>query len=114
MTWAGQSGPDSANLKTIVYGGGPMYVEDCKAALRVFGNKLAQIYGQGESPMTITAMDKALHADTMHPRHEQRLASVGRPFAGVEVRVADADDQPLPTGEVGEVLVRGPTVMAGY
>ena len=106
--------PDCANLKTIVYGGGPMYVEDCKAALRVFGCRLAQIYGQGESPMTITALDKALHADAAHPRYEQRLASVGRPFAGIEVRVADAGDNPLPAGEIGEVLVRGPTVMAGY
>ena len=106
--------PDCANLKTIVYGGGPMYVADCKAAMRVFGCKLAQIYGQGESPMTITAMDKALHADASHPRYEHRLASVGRPFTGIEVCVADAHDAPLPAGEVGEVLVRGATVMAGY
>ncbi|MBI4988641.1 MAG: AMP-binding protein [Rhodocyclales bacterium] len=111
---AGQAGADCTNLKTIVYGGGPMYVEDCKAAMRVFGCRLAQIYGQGESPMTITAMDKALHADTAHPRYEQRLASVGLPFTGIEVCVADADDHPLPTGEIGEVLVRGATVMAGY
>ena len=114
VAYAEKARPDSANLKTIVYGGGPMYVEDCKAALQTFGCRLAQIYGQGESPMTITALDKALHADAAHPRYEQRLASVGRPFAGIEVRVADADDQPLPVGEVGEVLVRGPTVMAGY
>ncbi len=112
--FAERARPDSANLKTIVYGGGPMYVADCKAAMAVFGCKLAQIYGQGESPMTITAMDKALHADSSHPRHEARLASVGRPFTGIEVRVADADDNALPTGEIGEVLVRGPTVMAGY
>ncbi|MCC6657057.1 MAG: AMP-binding protein [Rhodocyclaceae bacterium] len=114
VAYAEQARPDSANLKTIVYGGGPMYVEDCKAALRAFGCKLAQIYGQGESPMTITAMDKALHADSANPRYEQRLASVGRPFTGIEVRVADADDRPLSAGEIGEVLVRGPTVMAGY
>lgn len=111
---AEETGADSANLKTLVYGGGPMYVEDCKAAMRAFGCKLAQIYGQGESPMTITAMGKALHGDAAHPRHEARLASVGRPFNGIEVRVADANDNPLPAGEAGEVLVRGPTVMAGY
>ncbi|MCK9381692.1 MAG: AMP-binding protein [Sulfuritalea sp.] len=105
---------DTAGLKTIVYGGGPMYVADCKAALRRFGYKLAQIYGQGESPMTITCMDKAIHADTAHPRYEQRLASVGHAFTGVEVRVADADDRPLPSGEIGEILVRGDVVMAGY
>ena len=105
---------DSSGLKTIVYGGGPMYVADCKAALARFGNKLVQIYGQGESPMTITCLDRALHADTSHPRWEQRLASVGPAFTGVEVCIADADDNPLPAGEIGEILVRGDTVMAGY
>jgi len=105
---------DTSGLKTIVYGGGPMYVADCKAALRRFGYKLVQIYGQGESPMTITCLDKALHADVAHPRYEERLASVGHAFTGVEVRVADADDQLLPAGEIGEILVRGDTVMTGY
>jgi len=105
---------DLPGLKTIVYGGGPMYVADCKAALRRFGNTLVQIYGQGESPMTITCLDKSLHADTAHPRYEERLASVGHAFTGVEVRVADADDRPLAAGEIGEILVRGDTVMAGY
>lgn len=110
----GAAEADTRNLKTIVYGGGPMYVADCKAAMTVFGPKLAQIYGQGESPMTITAMNKALHADTAQPRFEQRLASVGQRQALVEVRVADAEDRPLPPGESGEVLVRGPAVMLGY
>ena len=105
---------DTANLKTIVYGGGPMYVADCKAALARFGYKLAQIYGQGESPMTITAMGKAIHAATDHPRYEERLASVGQAFTGLEVIIADADDRPLPAGEIGEILVRGDPVMPGY
>ena len=109
-----QGGQDSANLKTIVYGGGPMYVADCKAALARFGPKLAQIYGQGESPMTITAMSKAIHAARDHPRYEARLASVGQAFTGVDVMVADDEDNPLPAGEIGEVLVRGDPVMAGY
>jgi long-chain acyl-CoA synthetase len=102
------------NLKTIVYGGGPMYTEDCKHALEVFGDKLVQIYGQGESPMTITALSKAHHADRAHPRYAERLASAGIAHTVVEVAVADADDRVLPAGETGEVLVRGETVMAGY
>jgi long-chain acyl-CoA synthetase len=105
---------DLANLKTIVYGGGPMYVNDSQRALDALGSKLVQIYGQGESPMTITCMPRADHADTAHPRHLERLASVGTAFTGVEVRVAGDDDHPLVAGEVGEILVRGDPVMAGY
>jgi len=106
--------PDTGNLKTIVYGGGPMYIEECKRALARFGNKLAQIYGQGESPMTITVLGKDLHADVTHPRYEERLASVGIGQTGMEVRVAGADDGALAAGETGEVLVRGDAVMRGY
>lgn len=108
------AGADTRNLKTIIYGGGPMYVEDCKKALALFGPKLVQIYGQGESPMTITVLPKRLHADTGHPRFEERLGSVGYAQSVVEVRIAGADDKPLAAGEVGEILVRGDTVMAGY
>ena len=103
-----------AGLKTIVYGGGPMYVADCRAALARFDNRLVQIYGQGESPMTITCLSREAHADTAHPRYLERLASVGAAFTNVEVIVADGDDRPLPAGEIGEILVRGDTVMAGY
>jgi long-chain acyl-CoA synthetase len=103
-----------SNLKTIVYGGGPMYVEDLRRALAAFGQKFVQIYGQGESPMTITTLSRAHHADTNHPRYLERLASVGTPHMVVEVRVADPDDRELPLGETGEVLVRGDSVMVGY
>ncbi len=110
----GAGSAEIGNLKTIVYGGGPMYLEDLMGAMARFGNIFAQIYGQGESPMTITALDKAAHADSGHPRHGARLASVGRAQSAVEVRVADPEDRALPAGEPGEVLVRGDTVMLGY
>jgi long-chain acyl-CoA synthetase len=105
---------DHPGLKTIVYGGGPMYLADLDSAHAVFGHRLAQIYGQGESPMCITALDKGAHADAGHPRHRARLASVGTAQLVVEVMVADRDDRPLPPGELGEVLARGDSVMRGY
>jgi long-chain acyl-CoA synthetase len=105
---------DTSNLKTIVYGGGPMYVADLQDAMRVLGPKLAQIYGQGEAPMTITGMDKGMHVDNGHPRYLQRLGSAGVARTDVEVRVVDADDHPLPNGEIGEIICRGDVVMAGY
>jgi long-chain acyl-CoA synthetase len=105
---------DAARLRTIVWGGAPMYVEDTVRALDRFGPHLAQIYGQGESPMTITALSRTEIADRDHPRWRERLASAGRPFSCIEVRVADAHDDARPAGETGEILCRGDVVMSGY
>ena len=102
------------NIRTFIYGGAPMYVEDALAALDRFGPRLAQIYGQGEAPMTITVLPKRDMADRDHPRWRERLGSCGTPFAGVGAMVADSSDKPLPTGETGEILARGDVVMAGY
>jgi long-chain acyl-CoA synthetase len=107
------AGADLSHLKTIIYGGAPMYLADLEDALAVFGPRLAQIYGQGESPMTITGLSKADHADRDHPRWQDHMQSVGVPRTDVEVRVVD-DGRELPAGEAGEVVVRGDVVMAGY
>jgi long-chain acyl-CoA synthetase len=111
---AGFASADHPGLRTIVYGGGPMHVETLLQAMELLGPKFAQIYGQGEAPMTITALAKALHADRAHPRWREIMGSVGLPRANVEVRIADADDRALPAGEIGEVLTRGDVVMTGY
>ncbi|MDO9412643.1 MAG: AMP-binding protein [Pseudolabrys sp.] len=103
-----------ANIRTLIWGGAPMYVADTLRALDRFGPRLAQIYGQGESPMTITYLSKQDIADRDHPRWRERLASSGKPYACVDVIVTDADDNPVATGESGEILCSGDVVMAGY
>ena len=75
---------DPAGIRTIVWGGAPMYVEDAVKALDRFGPRFAQIYGQGESPMTITMLPKDEIADRAHP--VKRL----RPIAAGEVRIGVA------------------------
>jgi long-chain acyl-CoA synthetase len=108
------SGARAPGLQTLVYGGWPMYRADLDRAHQAFGHRLAQIYGQGESPMTITALSKAHHADTAHPRHRERLASVGLPHSVVRLSIRAEDGQVLGAGEIGEVCVRGDVVMPGY
>ncbi len=102
------------NIRTIFYGGAPMYLEDLKRALNTFGPCMWQGYGQGETPNTISCLSKAMHADSSHPRYEQRLASVGIPRTGVEVRVVDGEGRDLPPGEIGEVICRSDVTMSGY
>ncbi|MSP75254.1 MAG: long-chain fatty acid--CoA ligase [Rhodospirillaceae bacterium] len=101
-------------LRLITYGGAPMYVSDLKRAMDQLGNVLTQLYGQGESPMTITHLSREFHAERDHPRWEARLASAGIADTCMEVRVVDEDGRQLPTGEVGEIIAKGDTVMSGY
>jgi long-chain acyl-CoA synthetase len=105
---------DPANIRTLVWGGAPMYVEDVRKSLDRFGPRLAQIYGQGESPMTITRLTREEIADRDHPRWLERLGSAGKPYACLDVAVVDGDDRPLPANETGEIICRGDVVMSGY
>ena len=102
--------PRPRNLRSIIYGGGPMYVEELKKSLKAFGQVFSQIYGQGETPMTITGLrreDHALEDDAV-------LGSVGLARTGVEVAVVDGDGHPVAAGEIGEIVCRSDVVMAGY
>lgn len=98
------------NLRTIVYGGGPMYVESLKKAMAAFGPVFVQLYGQGEAPMTITGLRRADHVGT----DDAVLGSVGYARSGVDVAVRRADGTPADVGEIGEIVCRGDVVMSGY
>ena len=105
-------GSEVPGLKTIIYGGAPMYVADLEKALSRFGPRLYQLYGQGESPMTITGLPKAMHGDGED--RQERLASAGIARFGMQVGIVDDQGKPLPAGEIGEIVTRGDCVMLGY
>jgi long-chain acyl-CoA synthetase len=110
----GDGTPGLPDLRTVVYGGAPFAPTDLQRALEVFGPVFVQLFGQGETPMTATAMPASDHAEALAGDRPARLASAGYARPGMDVRVLDADDAELPSGKVGEVCVRGPAVMAGY
>ncbi|WP_037373584.1 class I adenylate-forming enzyme family protein [Sediminimonas qiaohouensis] len=107
-------GASGAGLRSIVYGGGPMYRADIIEAVDHFGPVFIQIYGQGECPMCITALPRAMVADRTHPDWQARLASVGRAQSAVQVAISDGAGGTAHAGTAGEIMVRGDAVMPGY
>ncbi|WP_449433538.1 AMP-binding protein [Pseudomonas putida] len=98
---------DLSSLRYLVYGGAPMRPEQICSAQAVFGPVLCTSYGQTEAPQIITFMPP-------HEMHGDKLASIGRPSLLTRVAIVDADGNPLPVGEEGEIAVRGDLVMGGY
>lgn len=113
-TYAENHEVNSDNLKRIVVGGAPFYTDSAKRAIARIGPKIVQIYGQGETPMTISVLPAAACSDPDEERQERRFASVGYPHAILEVMVADAEGRRCSPGAIGEILVKGDTVMKGY
>src|SRR6266478_5486140 len=105
---------DLSSLKTIFYGGAPMYVEQLTEALRVFGPIFVQVFGQGEAPMTCTSLPKEEHLVGDDPVRLKRLGSAGRATTAVQVRIVDDADRAVPPDAMGEIVVRGDLVMKGY
>ena len=106
--------PRPANLTTVVYGGGPMYVDSLRKAMAAFGPIFVQLYGQGEAPMTITGLRRADHVAGDGWADHARLGSVGYARSGVDVAVLGPAGLPAGVDEIGEIVCRGDVVMSGY
>ena len=104
---------DISSLRAICYGGAPIYVDQLKKAIEVFGPVFVQLYGQGEAPITITGLSAAAHEKLLEAG-DPRIGSAGQVRTDVEAHCVDENDNPLPAGQAGEVVARGDVVMPGY
>jgi long-chain acyl-CoA synthetase len=102
------------HIHTVLTGAGPVHARDVRNTVEAFGPCLWNGYGQGETPCTITAMDKVAIAQAIANDDEAALNSVGIARSATAVRLLDQEGRDVEPGEPGEVCVRGPTVMAGY
>lgn len=106
--------PHLPDLRYVVYGGAPYPPTELAEALRALGPVLVQLYGQGESPMTMTWLPASDHPDPDGP-DTSLLRSAGWPRPGMDVRIFSPESgDPLGTDEIGEVAVSGPALMIGY
>lgn len=107
--------PDSAttnfdSLKYLCYGASPIPLEILKRAIQVFDCQFIQMYGLTETTGAVTFLPAKDH----EVGGNERMLSAGRPVYGMEMAIMDAEGRKLPTGEIGEICVRTPTIMAGY
>ncbi|REE97499.1 long-chain-fatty-acid--CoA ligase [Thermomonospora umbrina] len=105
---------DLSSLRLLLYGASPISREVLTGAMKLLPTTaFRQVYGLTETTGAITSLPPEDHdPDGPHPR---RLASAGLPGDGTDLRIADpATLEPVPTGRVGEILVRSPQNMKGY
>jgi long-chain acyl-CoA synthetase len=109
----GIAGRDFSSLQQIIYGASPISEALLDRAMaRLPGVRFMQAYGMTELSPCATVLMPEEHVGA--GRAKGRHRSGGRAALGVEVRIVDANDQPVPAGTVGEIAVRGDNVMIGY
>ena len=105
---------DLSSLRQVTYGSAPMAPSRIREAWEVFGPVLSQGYGAGETTGGLVALTIEDHRAAIEDGREELLSSCGRLFGEDELRLVDDDGRPVLPGEVGEIVVRGPDVFAGY
>jgi len=114
------SNHDLSSLKVITYGAAPMPFEVIHKAIRVMPwARFINAFGQTETASTITTLGPEDHilegSEEEKAKKLKRLtSSIGKPLPDVEIKIVDEDGKALPSLGVGEILARGPRVMAGY
>lgn len=104
---------DLSSLRLIFYGGGPMPQSVLEKAIKGIGCGFTQGYGLTET-LEATFLVSSDHVLEGTDKQRKRLLSAGREAVGAEVGIVDDNGNDLPTGEVGEILIRSDSVIQGY
>jgi acyl-CoA synthetase (AMP-forming)/AMP-acid ligase II len=105
---------DTRSLRCLWYGAAPMSASRLAEALEKIGPVMGQLFGQSEAPMMISTLAPADHFHADGSLAQERLSSAGRPTPLTTVAVMDDEGHLLEVGQRGEIVARGPLVMAGY
>ena len=103
---------DISSLKQIAFGAAPMPQATLERSIKLWPH-LLMCHGWGLTELSPIGTN--LPVEYRDPKTAgDRLRSCGKPAMGLELRIVDENDREMPTGEVGEIVIRGPTVMMGY
>jgi len=105
---------DLASLRVVSYGSAPIAPSRIREAWHALGPVLSQGYGAGETTGGLVALTTRDHHAAIVEGKDSLLASCGRPFSEAQVRLVDDDGNEVAPGEIGEIVIRGPDVFAGY
>lgn len=105
----GANETDFSSLKLVIYGASPIAEELILKAVDIMGTDFTQLYGLTETSGGGTYLQPELHDPS-----KGKLRSCGKPWEGAIVRCVDEDGNPVPTGEVGEITIKGPFLMKEY
>jgi long-chain acyl-CoA synthetase len=96
---------DTSSLQVALSGGSSMPVEVLHGIEHAFDVQVLEGYGLSETSPVATFN---------HPDRPSKPGSIGYAIRGVEVRVVDPNDNDVPVGEIGEIVIRGENIMKGY
>ncbi len=100
---------DFSSLQQVFYGASPIAEDLLQEAREIMGARFTQLYGLTETVGGGTFLPPEAHDPAWG-----KLRSCGVPYPGTVIRCVDADGQPVPTGEVGEIVIKSDFVMKGY
>lgn len=101
-------------LKSIIYGASPITAETLRLSAQRYRCGFIQIYGMTETHSVISVLTPKDHERALNGERECLIASAGRPIAGTKIKIESPEGEALPVGQIGEICVRAPQVMAGY
>ena len=101
-------------IRSIIYGASPIATDKLKQAIHIFGQVFVQNYGQSEAPLTLCCLRKEEHVIDGKPEEVALLASVGRPYTMVKLKIVDEHGKEVGSGQPGEIIVQSDHAMMGY
>ncbi|MEM9122715.1 MAG: long-chain-fatty-acid--CoA ligase [Pseudomonadota bacterium] len=104
---------DFSSLESIIYGASPIAEETLRRAMAVLQCDFYQGYGLTETTAILTVLGAEEHRRALKGEAHLLLAA-GRPVAGTDLQLFDEHDKPVAQGEIGEIVAKGPQIMAGY